>query len=70
MEETQRELIANISHDLRTPLTLIEGYVEVMQDIPGENTPENLQVILDETHRWTTARARTPRRRKTPSVSP
>ena len=54
VEETQRELIANISHDLRTPLTLIEGYVEVMQDIPGENTPENLQVILDETHRLTT----------------
>ena len=54
VEETQRELIANISHDLRTPLTLIEGYVEAMRDIPGENTPENLQVILDETHRLTT----------------
>ena len=54
VEETQRELIANISHDLRTPLTLIEGYVEAMRDIPGENTSENLQVILDETHRLTT----------------
>lgn len=54
VEETQQELIANISHDLRTPLTLIEGYVEAMRDIPGENTPENLQVILDETHRLTT----------------
>lgn len=54
VEEMQRELIANISHDLRTPLTLIEGYVEVMRDLPGENTAENMQVVLDETRRLTT----------------
>ncbi len=50
-DQMQKELIANISHDLRTPLTLITGYCEMMRDIEGENTPENMQVVLDETAR-------------------
>lgn len=54
VEQLRRDLIANVSHDLRTPLTMIEGYSEVMRDIPGENTPENVQIIIDETHRLTT----------------
>lgn len=51
LDKLQKDLIANISHDLRTPLTMISGYSEVMRDIPGENTPENMQVIIDETSR-------------------
>lgn len=50
-DKLQKELIANITHDLRTPLTMIKGYSEVMRDIPGENTPENIQVVIDETER-------------------
>lgn len=47
-EQLQHELIANVSHDLRTPLTMIRAYAEMMRDIPGEITPENVQVIIDE----------------------
>lgn len=52
-DKFQKELISNVSHDLRTPLTMIKGYGEVMRDIPGENTAENIQVIIDETERLT-----------------
>ena len=53
-DKAKRDLIANISHDLRTPLTMITGYGEMMQDIPEENNNENLQVIVDESKRLTT----------------
>ena len=51
LDRMQKDLIANISHDLRTPLTMISGYSEMMRDIPGEMTPENMQTVIDETNR-------------------
>lgn len=54
VESLRQELIANISHDLRTPLTLISGYAEVMRDLPSENNKENAQIIIDETRKLTT----------------
>lgn len=53
-ETLQRELLANVSHDLKTPLTLITGYAEMIRDLPSENTKENVQVIVDEANRLST----------------
>lgn len=53
LDKMQKDLIANISHDLRTPLTMISGYSEVIRDLPGEATPENMQIIIDEVARLT-----------------
>lgn len=51
VDELRRELIANISHDLRTPLALIYSYAEMMQDFPDEITTTQVQTIMSETKR-------------------
>lgn len=53
-DSMQKDLIANVSHDLRTPLTMIKSYAEMIQDISGDDPPkrnQHLQVIIDEADR-------------------
>ncbi len=53
LEEDQRKFISNVSHDFRSPLTSIKGYVEAMLDgtIPVEMQEKYLNIILFETER-------------------
>ncbi len=55
LEEDQRKFVSNVSHDFRSPLTSIKGYVEAMLDgtIPVENQEKYLNIILFETERLT-----------------
>lgn len=50
----QKDLIANVSHDLRTPLTMVKSYAEMIRDLSGDNPEKrnsHLQVIIDESDR-------------------
>ncbi len=53
LEDDQRKFISNVSHDFRSPLTSIKGYVEAMLDgtIPPEMQDKYLNIILFETER-------------------
>lgn len=50
-DNLRNDLLANISHDIRTPLTMISGYAEMIQDISQddpEKRQEHLQIIINE----------------------
>ncbi len=53
----QKDLIANVSHDLRTPLTMIQSYAEMIRDLSGDiphKREAHLAVIIEETDRLNT----------------
>ncbi|MBE5796789.1 MAG: HAMP domain-containing histidine kinase [Clostridiales bacterium] len=53
VEGSRREFVANVSHELRSPITAISGYVEGMLDgtIPPEGHERYLAIVSDETKR-------------------
>ena len=55
-DELQKEVLANVTHDLKTPLTMIKAYASMIQEISGDNPEKrekHTQVIIDETDRLT-----------------
>ena len=51
IDELRKDLIANVSHDIKTPLTSIRAYAEMIKDISGDNPEkreEHLNVIISE----------------------
>ncbi|HPW41389.1 MAG TPA: HAMP domain-containing sensor histidine kinase [Bacillota bacterium] len=54
IEQLRKDLIANVSHEFRTPLSLIKGYAETIRDVTGdmkEKRNSQLSIILEETDR-------------------
>lgn len=55
-DELKRDLMANVSHDLKTPLTMIKAYAEMIRDISYKDKKqmdEHLNVIMEESDRLT-----------------
>lgn len=52
-EDNQKHIVANVSHDFRSPLTSIRGYIEAMRDgtIPPELYDKYLSIVSNETDR-------------------
>lgn len=54
IDELQKEILANVSHDLKTPLTMIKAYAEMVRDLTYKDDikrEDNLNVIIEETDR-------------------
>lgn len=54
IEQLRKELIANVSHEFRTPLSLIKGYAETIRDVSGDipdKRERQLEIILEEADR-------------------
>lgn len=54
IDTMRRDLMANISHDLRTPLTMVKAYAEMIRDLSGddpERRNEHLGIIIEESDR-------------------
>lgn len=52
VDELRKDLVANVSHDIKTPLTIIQSYAEMIKDISGDDPQkreEHLNVIIQET---------------------
>ncbi len=55
-EDFQREILANVTHDLKTPLTMIKAYASMIKEISGDDKvkrEKHIQVIIDEADRLT-----------------
>ena len=55
LEDSRRSFVANVSHELRSPITCMRGYIQAMQDgvIDPEDMPRYYKIVLDETDRLT-----------------
>ena len=54
IDTMRRDLMANISHDLRTPLTMVKAYAEMIRDLSGDDPvkrDEHLGIIIEESDR-------------------
>ena len=53
LEQTRRDFVANVSHELRSPMTSMQGFMQGMLDgtIPASEQKQYMQIVLDETRR-------------------